>query len=90
MPKLIDIVLITERGARAFDQYLDLMTKKINTKKRTYLYGGDLADEDEGHHDSKTKTKATQASSQSKWGERLAGKTTIRSSHLTWTDYHLM
>ena len=57
---------------------------------RTNLYGGDLADEDEGHHDSKTKTKATQASSQSKWGERLAGRTTIRSSHLTWTDYHLM
>ena len=43
------------------------------------LDGGDLADEDEGHHDSKTKTKATQASSQSKWGERLAG---INNNHI--------
>ena len=68
--------------------------KKINTKQRTYLYGGDLADEDEGHHDSKTKTKATQASSQSKWGERLAEKNNnqIFTFDLDWlspdVDYH--
>ena len=36
------------------------------------LDGGDLADEDEGHHDAKAKSEAAETSSQSKQSKRRA------------------
>ena len=41
------------------------------------LDGGDLADEDEGHHDAKAKSKAAETSSQSKKSKRWADQKTI-------------
>ena len=41
------------------------------------LDGGDLADEDEGHHDAKAKSEAAETSSQSKKSKRWAGEKTI-------------
>ena len=39
------------------------------------LDGGDLADENEGHHDTKAKAKAAEPSSTSKWRKSLAKQT---------------
>ena len=41
------------------------------------LDGGDLADEDEGHHDAKAKSEAAETSSQSKQSKRWADEKTI-------------
>ena len=41
------------------------------------LDGGDLADEDEGHHDAKAKSEAAETSSQSKKSKRWADEKTI-------------
>ena len=45
-----------------------------NRDGKVNLDGGDLADENEGHHDAKAKAKAAEPSSTSKWRERLAEK----------------
>ena len=45
-----------------------------NRDGKVNLDGGDLADENEWHHDAKAKAKAAEPSSTSKWRERLAEK----------------